>query len=466
MSTAISPASTPSSTFTRATSDEAADVAYLGDAIAELAARLHAATYELLVLLHRFDARHGWNDGFLSCAHWLHWRTGIALGASREKVRVARALPALPLVSAAMQRGELSYAKVRALTRIATPANEARLVAAARAGTAAHIERLVRAWRRVDHLHATRQSERRHLRRELVTWVDEDGMLVIRGRLAPEAGAVVQKALAAASDCLGRNAASPSPADNRPTDEITPAQRRADAMALLAERALDAGLDDGTATERYQVVVHVDARVLADQPVRSDDACPLATIDVGDEPVAVSAETSRRRAGEATHQLVRHPRDGTVLDLGRRTRSIPAALRRVLAARDGHCRFPGCTHRRCDGHHIRHWAHGGATRLDNLVLLCRRHHRAMHEEGYRVVRAAGGALVFLRPDGSILPTVPPPPRWANDDAAPLGPTNERMNAAGLSVAPYTPTAAWHGERFDVGWAVDVLRSGCDSETSA
>ena len=146
----------------------------LGEAIAELAARLHAATYELLVLLREFDERAGWNCGFLSCAHWLHWRTGIDLGAAREKVRVAKALASLPRVSAAMQRGAISYAKVRAVTRVATPDNEGVLLDFAMAGTAAHVERFVRAWRRVDRVEDARQTEARHLRRELSTWVDDD----------------------------------------------------------------------------------------------------------------------------------------------------------------------------------------------------------------------------------------------------------------------------------------------------
>ena len=179
----------------------------LGEAIAELAARLHAATYELLVLLREFDERAGWNNGFLSCAHWLHWRTGIDLGAAREKVRVAKALASLPLVSAAMQRGAISYAKMRALTRVATPQNEASLVDLALCGTAAHIERFVRAWRRADRVEAARETEVRHLRRELSTWVDVDGMVVIRGRLTPDIGAVVQRAREAAADRLFREAA-------------------------------------------------------------------------------------------------------------------------------------------------------------------------------------------------------------------------------------------------------------------
>lgn len=144
-------------------------VEHLGEAIAELTSRIHAATYELLVMLRDFDAQAGWNNGFLSCAHWLHWRTGIDLGAAREKVRVAKALADLPLLSASLQRGEVSYAKVRALTRVATPANEAQLLDVAWAGTAAHVERVVRGWRRCDRAAAARQANRRHVHRTLTT---------------------------------------------------------------------------------------------------------------------------------------------------------------------------------------------------------------------------------------------------------------------------------------------------------
>ena len=229
-------------------------VEQLGDAIAELAARLHAATCELLILLHQFDAARGWNCGFLSCAHWLSWRTGIDLGAAREKVRVARALAGLPRIRDAMARGELSYSKVRAVTRVATPAQEQTLLDVARAGTAAQVERIVRAWRRVDRLEERQLTERRHLHRHVTTWVDDEGMLVIRGRLTPEAGAVVQRALEAASDRLFRDAAS-APADGV-LEEVTAGQRRADALALVAECALTADLDRGRTADRYQVVVH------------------------------------------------------------------------------------------------------------------------------------------------------------------------------------------------------------------
>src|SRR5437867_3112090 len=128
----------------------AAELDRLGDEIAELSAHLDAATARLLDLIREFDARGGWNTGFLSCAGWLTWRVGLDPGAARERVRVARALGTLPRLAQALARGELSYAKVRALTRVATPETEERLLAVGRAGTAAHVERIVRGWRRVD----------------------------------------------------------------------------------------------------------------------------------------------------------------------------------------------------------------------------------------------------------------------------------------------------------------------------
>src|SRR5881296_4004743 len=122
----------------------------LGDEIAELSAHLDAATARLLDLVREFDAREGWNTGFRSCAAWLSWRVGLDLGAARERVRVAHALGTLPLLAQALAKGELSYAKVRALTRVATPETEARLLTVGRAGTADHVERIVRGWRRMD----------------------------------------------------------------------------------------------------------------------------------------------------------------------------------------------------------------------------------------------------------------------------------------------------------------------------
>src|SRR6267142_5179369 len=174
----------------------------LGDEIAELSAHLDAATARLLELIRQFDARGGWNTGFRSCAAWLSWRVGLDLGAARERVRVARALGTLPLLACALARGELSYAKVRALTRVATPETEERLLAVGRAGTAHHVERIVRGWRCVDRIAEAREDARRHRARALHMYTDVDGTVVIRGRLTPEAGALLEQALTAAREAL------------------------------------------------------------------------------------------------------------------------------------------------------------------------------------------------------------------------------------------------------------------------
>lgn len=346
----------------------------LGEAIAELASRIHAATYELLVMLRQFDADAGWNNGFLSCAHWLNWRTGIDLGAAREKVRVARALATLPLVSAALERGTVSYAKVRAITRVATPDTEQRLLQVALAGTASHVERVVRAWRRVDRVVAAEHANARHLSRHLTTWVDDDGMLVVRGRLTPEIGAVLHRALEAAADQLFRDAKA-APEVGGVINEVSWGQRRADALGRLAEVALAADLDAGTAGDRYQVVLHVDAT--APGAVASDADVPSfnGALEVDDAAVHISAETSKRLACDAGVIVMQHDAAGHVLDVGRKTRTIPSAIRRALSARDTRCQFPGCSAKRCDAHHIEHWVDGGPTCIENLVLLCRRPRR-------------------------------------------------------------------------------------------
>src|SRR2546426_1241427 len=272
------------------------DLDQLGDEIAELSAHLEAATARLLDLIREFDARGGWNTGFRSCAAWLSWRVGLDLGAARERVRVARALGTLPLLAQALARGELSYAKVRALTRVATPETEARLLGVGRAGTAAHVERIVRGWRCVDRRAEAREAKRRHATRALHVYHDEDGMVILRGRLEPEVGALLLQALAAARESLyqrtrGRAGAAAGPGDV--SAETPPvAQQQADALALLAETALHHGLDPGAPGERYQVVVHVDAPVLADpdQPGQS-------VLEGG---TRVSSETSRRLACDAS----------------------------------------------------------------------------------------------------------------------------------------------------------------------
>jgi hypothetical protein len=224
------------------------------------------------------------------------------------------------------------------------------------------------------------------------------------------------------------------------------AQQQADALALLAETALHHGLDPGAPGERYQVVVHVDAPVLADP-----DQPGQALLDDG---ARISAETAQRLACDASRVVMRQDEGGRLVDIGARTRTIPPALRRALHDRDRSCRFPGCGVRFGQGHHIRHWARGGPTTLSNLAMLCRRHHRAVHEEGFQVVRESDGALRFRRPDGRPLPEVPPSAAVPPD---PIEALRARHDAQGLRVHARTGCAGWLGERLDVVWAIDVLR---------
>src|SRR2546421_7695303 len=290
-----------------------------------------------------------------SCAHWLSWRVGLEPGAAREHVRVARALGSLPQLR-------------EALARVATPETEERLVAVGRAGTAEHVELIVRGWRRMDRKAEAQETTRRHRNRALRVYPDEDGMVVIRGRLEAEVGAVVMQALTAAREELYQRTT--SVAEETPTME----QQQADALALVAESALHHAINPGAPGERYQVVVHVDAHVLADA-----DAPGESVLEGG---TRVPAETSQRLACDASRVVMRHDADGQITEVGARTRTIPPALRRALQHRDHGCRFPGCGVRVGEGHHIRHWARGGPTTLSNLALLCRRHHRAVHEEAF------------------------------------------------------------------------------------
>jgi 5-methylcytosine-specific restriction endonuclease McrA len=222
-------------------------------------------------------------------------------------------------------------------------------------------------------------------------------------------------------------------------------QQQVDALALLAETALHHGIDPGAPGERYQVVVHVDAEVLKDpeEPGQS-------VLEGGRR---VPAGTSQRLACDASRVVMRHGRDGRVVEVDARTRTIPPALRRALHHRDRGCRFPGCGVRFGQGHHVRHWAQGGPTTLSNLALLCRRHHRAVHEEGYQLDRQSDGELRFRRPDGQLLPEVPPPPEIPAD---PVQILRARHDTQGLRLHARTAIPGWLGEPLDVGYAIDVL----------
>ena len=420
----------------------------LEEEIVSLAAHIGAATHRLLGLLARFERMRGWElAGHRTCAHWLSFATGYDLGTAREHVRVARALESLPLIGGAMAKGELSFSQVRALTRVAEPASEPELLALARGCPTAWLERELRAWRKGTRQDEATREQERHDSRTFAVFPDDDGMYLVRGRVTPEVGAVLMRAIEAAGDALFR--ADPVPGEDT---EREAARRRADAVGLLAERALAAGFgrlrcecdDDaeacrcplsaapisGTPAERYLAFLHVDAAVLEEKeprgdgrgcsgpesgqrvsaetsPAEDDSAGPGHAADGGDDSVSadrarthledgtrVSAEAARRLTCDCSFVRVTHGADGSVLDVGRKTRSIPPALRRALEVRDRGCRFPGCNARFTAAHHVIHWADQGPTSLANCLLLCRHHHRLVHEGGWRVEWWGDGRAAF------------------------------------------------------------------------
>ncbi|HEX9710839.1 MAG TPA: DUF222 domain-containing protein, partial [Candidatus Thermoplasmatota archaeon] len=455
-----------------------------GRDIVELSAEIESMKYRLLTMIADFDRRRGWElDGFQTCAHWLAARTGTRLGAAREKVRAARALVGLPEISASMARGELSLSHVRALTRVATPDNEGKLLEKSRGRTVAEVERMARS-ERVGSLEdeAARERERWE-RRKLSIFPDGDGMYVVHGVLPPEVGMVVRKAIDAANDALFREQWSRGERD----DDLgkAAAQRRADALGLVAERALAAGFGgrverarsatvesrdgaerpepatgappegvadggeagrssaasneggntrrgeetagssrgscavekcdgtpgvdgaaptpvplSGSRAERYQVMLHVDMAALRSDR-ESRDRSRAAGGALLDDGTRVTHETSRRLTCDCSLVEVVHGPSGEVLNVGRRTRKIPPALRRALHVRDKGCRFPSCGLAFTSTHHVVHWADGGETSLANCLLLCRHHHRLVHEGRWRVGWTPDGRAVFTDPGGGV-----------------------------------------------------------------
>ena len=431
-----------------------------------LAGRIAANECEFLVLLAEYDERQGWGVWELrSAAHWLSARCGMRLGAARERVRVARALTLLPRVREAFAAGQLSYCKVRALSRVATPTTEETLVELARGATGAQLERIVRSWRTVltEDLSAS-QRVRRSVRRR----ADDDGSVVFVLRLPPEDAAVLDSALRAARaevlDDDGRPVETPE--ELRLAEELSrddPVQRaEADAFVLMAERFLSQP-PAADKPEVYQVVIHAEAamfdqaeqqggpptdqqrrtaRGATERPPAEQQSGPPADPRVpgrkaGAQPGSQAAAASHPRRGqsiteaarfagapgatvegggqicgatvlrllcEASAQVWLRDRDGRTLDLGRTARDASRKQRRALRLRDGGCRFPGCTRQtHLIPHHVRWWSRNGATDLDNLVLLCSAHHHAVHEVGYSITSLGRGCFVFHRPDGRAVP---------------------------------------------------------------
>ena len=421
----------------------------LGREIAELAVHLDAATHRLLECVRHFDTECGWAaQGAVSCAHWLSWRIGLDPATAREKVRVARALGQLPAIDAALKSGKLSYAKVRALTRVATPETESKLLDIALFSTGSQLERLCRGYRTAmtadDALPPPERSVRR---RDL-----PGGMVKLEIVLSPDEADLVLRALDRAREVTHEQAEDvPAESRSRAVDDVsaetsTDATQpsRADAMVALAESYLAGNTGTGNGGERFQVLVHLD------QDPLSPDGVLAGTLDDG---TRVSAETLRRVACDCGLLAQGGHGEPSAMSVGRPTRSIPPALRRALRLRDHGCAFPGCTHDRfLHAHHIHHWLHGGPTTINNLSLLCTHHHHMVHEGGWSLTRKPDGELCFKEPNGHELPAVPA--REASEDAVVW--MLEWAEQRGLDIGAETNVPLWDGTRPDYDWAVAAL----------
>ncbi|WP_168211851.1 HNH endonuclease signature motif containing protein [Ruania zhangjianzhongii] len=374
--------------------------------LGSLAAGIAASTCRFLVLLGEFDARDGWGHyaGVTSSTHWLSWQCGMAAVTAREQVRVARAMRSLPLTCAEFGAGRLSYSKVRAITRVATPENEAELVQVAEAGTADQVQRFCAGVRTAAGSLA--EVNERHDRAAVTYRTLDDGSVSVSVRCSPEQGAVIVDRLHEAREYLKRTAA----------DQDESGYSLLDALVLVCEQSeIEAGASRTRGSRRAETVLHTTLADLAGTPVTANQGPPALIGPRLESGAALHPETARRLAcdsGLVTHlhedgsappgDWVRpNPRPGRTVDLGRRRRLPSAALFRAMWDRDHGCVYPGCGRRQyLHGHHLVHWVRGGRTDLDNMVLLCGEHHRRLHEGGYQMRRGPGGPIVVLTPDGS------------------------------------------------------------------
>lgn len=453
---------------------ERADAEALGLRIQQHAAAIAQAECEFLLLLEEFDRRRAldWFHGLKSVAHWLAWSCSMSAGTAREHVRVARALSSMPRTVELFRQGRLSYSKVREMTRVIDVVDEQALLDLALEMTASQLARTVQAFRRVDGT-AVAQETRREAR-----WsTRDDGMIEIRAVLPADVGAEVVTALNRAVDLdaapiptdvegadgvpagtsAGREAGAEEQAVVSPPIPID--HRRADALVELARAYLDSAPADRTGEDRHLVIVQVSGDALV-PPGRQEGSAGSprtapAVCRVLDGPALDASTATRLMCTGRTAVAVRGD-DGQILDLGRARRLASPAQRRALRLRDLTCRFPGCHQtRHLDAHHLVPWQDGGRTDLENLAMLCRRHHVLVHESGLHLVRGssagADGSPELRVVDDSGRPVDARWPQWLERVELTPAAVGSRSDAAPDRIFP-----AQAGAGFDLAACVAAL----------
>jgi hypothetical protein len=427
----------------------------LGDEIATFAARIDVAEHALITRLRAFDAHEAWGPtGFLSCAAWLSWRIGIGIKAAREKVRVARALGSLPKVDALFARGELSYSKVRAITRAATPETEQYFIDVAMHATATQIEQLAHAYQRVHNLSGDSWQQQLGRRRFMRRCETPGGMIRIEMQLPPEEAALVWNAMQSAMD---QRDEAPAEASDPPTAPVT-TQASAEAQPRESGEAVE--------ERRADAVVDVARAYLQHRPRTLGSGYELVVITTPEQlengsggvggflpdGTPVPLHVARMLAGDGSRVDVVMGKDGELLDVGRRTRTIPSAIARGLWLRDGGCRVPGCGRKRhLHAHHVHGWAEGGPTRLSNLVLVCSGHHRMIHE-GKLSSAIRERKIVFADQKGRDIPGVPLSAASGHD----LEELELFLREAELHLDPSINRSKWDGTHVEVSEMLDWM----------
>ena len=376
----------------------------LQERLGVVATRMHAATAELVALSAALDTDGAWAaSGMRSCAHWLSANTGVNIYTGAEMVRAGHALEILPALRSAFAAGQISFDKVRAVTRVATPADDEVWLTVAMHASGGQFARICRGVRQTLAADDPRRAGDPLLNRGVRAWWRDDGMLELIAILPREDGAVVMAALEAIAHVVATEQSHvPSP-DQPELDAAcrTQPMLRADALVRLCESWVAAGAATPVVAPTAQVVVHVDADVLS-----GDN--PGGRSRIHDGPW-LSPASVRRISCDADVISVTE-REGLPIDVGRVRRVITPQLRLALQSRDGGCRFPGCSvpAQRTDGHHVKHWADGGSTNLDNLVSLCRFHHGRHHEGSFQIRPGPSGDFTFTAADGKPIGPVRTP----------------------------------------------------------